>query len=137
MNWPIAAGSLAAVLVLAGIAWALKLGGGGRITDPAHAVRLAEDALAGFEARDAVVCGAGAGAVVFGVGGTIALIRPSGARFIVREVRRPAWRATADGLAIEAGDRLPVQLQLECAQAEQLGARLDRAADMDVNNMRA
>lgn len=134
MNWALAAGSLAAVLMLAGVARALKLGGPARIESEAQAIRLAEDAIAGFEARDAVVCGTGAGALVFGIGETVALIRPSGARFIVREVRRPRWRVDGSNLAIEAGDARPVRLELECAAA--VGERLDELADNGVSSSR-
>jgi hypothetical protein len=97
MNWALAAGSLAAVLALAGVARLLALGGPGRIESVEQAIRLAEDAITGFDASDAVICGDGGGAVVFGSDQRIALIRPSGARFIVREVRRPSWRATDHG----------------------------------------
>lgn len=135
MNWALAAGSLAAVLALAGVAWALKLGGERRIVDVAQAIRLAEDAIAGFDAMDAVVCNEGGGAVVFGRDGRIALIRPSGARFIVREVRAPRWRAGPDRIEIESGDPALVRLSLECAQ--QVGERLDAAADTGVSRVRA
>ena len=137
MNWALAAGSLAAVLALAGVARLLALGGPARIDNAEQAVRLAEEAIAGFEASDAVVFGKGEGAVVFGADGRIALIRPSGARFIVREVRRPRWQATDSGITIESGDRTPVLLALECADAEAVGSRLDAAADTGVSNLRA
>lgn len=137
MNWALAAGSLAAVLMLAAIAWALRLGGDGRVEGEAHAIRLAEDMLAGFDAREAVVCGGGGGAVVLGADGSVALIRPNGARFVVRQVRRPRWRPNADGLTIESGDRVPVRLSLDHAEARRLGERLDAAADNDVSSRRA
>ncbi|ODP36073.1 hypothetical protein [Sphingomonas turrisvirgatae] len=133
MNWALAAGSLVAVLMLAGIAWALRLGESGRIADAAQAIRLAEEGLAGFEASDAVVCADGGGAVVFGSHGTVALIRPSGARFIVREVRRPQWQASDAGLRIESGDPIPVLLTLNPADAQGVGQRLDAVADIGVN----
>jgi hypothetical protein len=137
MNWWLAAGSLAAVLMLAGIAWALRLGGENRIATPADASRIAEDWIAGFEAHDAVICSNGGGALVFGTRGSVALIRPSGARFIVREVRSPRWRSSESGLEFETGDRTLVRLYLPQAAAAALGARLDAAADNDVSNSRA
>lgn len=137
MNWALAAGSLAAVLALAGVARLLALGGSGRIDSADHAIRLAEDALAGFEARDTVVCGKGGGAVVFGTGCTVALIRPSGARFLVREVKRPRWRTTEAGLSIDGGDPMPVLLTLEPADVEAVRCRLDAAADTGVSTVRA
>ncbi len=143
MNWALAAGSLAAVLMLAGIAWGLKLGGPGRIDGADQAARLAEDAIAGFDATDAVVGADGLGAVVFGAEGSVALIRPSGARFLVREVRRPRWRLWDDpghaGLDIDTGDRAPVRLWIEGGKpaAQALAARLDAATDNDVNSVRA
>lgn len=133
----LAGGSLAAVLLLAGIAWALKLGEPGRIADAGEARRLAEDWLSAFEAGDAVVGADGGGAVVFGDAGSVALIRASGARFIVREVRAPRWRLSPEGLIVEAGDPIPVRLALDHAAATAVGARLDALADTGVSSMRA
>lgn len=125
------------MLVLSGIAWALKLGGPGRIDDADQAMRLAEDAIAGFDATEAVVGADGLGALVFGAGGSVALIRPSGARFLVRKMWRPGWRVTGTGIEIETGDRVPLPLGVTQAEAAAISARLDAATDNDVNSTSA
>lgn len=137
MNLWLAAGSLVAVLTLAGVAWALKLGGASRIDTPEDAMRIAEDAIAGFDADEAVVGSNGGGAIVFGSAGSVALIRPSGARFVVREVRRPRWQPLDAGIEIETGDSISLRLDLAQADAAALGAKLDATADNGVSSIRA
>ena len=54
MNWVQLGGSIAAILMLAGVARMLRLGES-RIGSTAAARRFAEEALAGFESHDAIV----------------------------------------------------------------------------------
>jgi len=54
MNWTQLGGSILAILLLAGVARMLRLGES-KIASAADARRFAEEALAGFEARDAIV----------------------------------------------------------------------------------
>lgn len=105
MNWVQLGGSLAAVLVLAGVAWALKLGES-RISDDATAQTMAEEALSGFVARDAVVDTNGAAALVLGNHG-IALLKRHGAKVAVRLLSRPLWRRPSpEGVTIETGEKM-------------------------------
>jgi hypothetical protein len=106
--WLLLAGSLAAILILAGLAWALKLGRAGHegtVEDPESAARAAEEALAGFAAIGALVGEDRAAALVAGAHGRVAAIRRHGARLAVREVRWSQVRATFDGILVETGDR--------------------------------
>ena len=105
MNLLLLAGSLAAILVLAGVAWALRLGREARIDSPEDAAAAAETALAGFEAADVVLGADGAGALAIGEDGRLAAVKLHGARPAVREVSWSAVRATESGTVIETGER--------------------------------
>jgi len=108
MTWLQLAGSLAAIVILAGLAWLLKLGRAGAegsIDDPESAARSAEEALAGFRAIGALVGDDHAAALVAGAHGRVAVVKRHGARLAVREVRWSQVRATHDGMLIETGDR--------------------------------
>lgn len=98
-------GSLAAILVLAGIAWALRLGRDARIASPEEAAAAAEAALAGFEAANVVLGADGAGALAVGSDGRLAAVKRHGARAAVREIRWAAIRPTPAGAVIETGER--------------------------------
>jgi hypothetical protein len=78
------AGSLAAVLALAWFARRLGLGGDPRLRDLAEVRRLANEALAGFEAQDLVLDRAGIGALLRDPAGRIMLLRRHGARWAAR-----------------------------------------------------
>ena len=99
------AGSLAAILVLAGIAWVLRLGRDARLASPEEAAAAAEAALAGFETQDVVLGADGAGALAVGVDGRLAAIKRHGARAAVREVRWAAVRSVPQGAIIETAER--------------------------------
>lgn len=80
MNWWLAAGSLAAVLALAGVARMLGLGGSQKLADGDDAIRLAEALVSGFEGRAGVVAADGGRAAVAGGPGDLVVIEPLGAR---------------------------------------------------------
>lgn len=104
MNWTLAAGSLAAVLTLAGIAWALKLGGG-TIASEEAAIEAAEQALSGFEGASAVVGTDRQAAVVQGRDGSTALLKVKGARIVARHSLGLARGIHTDGdVHIDSGD---------------------------------
>ncbi|TPG20466.1 hypothetical protein EAH87_08245 [Sphingomonas koreensis] len=108
MNWLQLAGSLAAILSLAGIAWAMKLGRGGHaaaIEDPESAAQAAEEALPGFQSFGALVGEDRAAAIVAGHHGRVAVVKRHGARLAAREVRWDRVRATHEGMLVETGDR--------------------------------
>ena len=88
MNWAVLAGSLAAVLVMAGAAWLLGLGGA-KLADADDARRTAEELLPGFTAGEARVDSTGEAAAVFGSAGDVAMVRRHGARFVARRLPRP------------------------------------------------
>lgn len=105
MTWWVLAGSLAAVLALAGVAWALRLGRDRRIEAPEEAAEAVEAALAGFRAANAVVGSDGAAALVVDAGKRVAVCKRHGARLAVREVAWRDIRATAGGLLVDSGER--------------------------------
>ena len=105
MNWLQLGGSVAAVLILAWIAWLLKLGES-RIAAGDTAKRMAEEALSGFVARAALVGTNGAAALVLGNDG-IALLKRHGAKVAVRRLGRPLWRRPSpEGVTVETGERM-------------------------------
>lgn len=105
MNWVQLSGSLVAILALAGVARLLKLGEA-RISDVAKACEMAEDMLAGFEARSAIVGTDGNAALVLG-NGAIAVLKRHGAKVAARRLLPPLGLSTAiEGVFVETGERL-------------------------------
>ncbi|MGH6613031.1 MULTISPECIES: hypothetical protein [Sphingomonas] len=105
MNWVQLGGSLVAILGLAGIAHLLKLGES-RIGDAAKAREMAEDMLAGFEARAAIVSTDGNAALVAG-NGAIAVLKRHGAKVAARRLLAPLRiRPAVEGVEIDTGERL-------------------------------
>ncbi|HSI18850.1 MAG TPA: hypothetical protein VK980_13845 [Sphingomonas sp.] len=105
MNWVQLGGSVVAILVLAGIARMLRLGES-RIATAADARRIAEESLAGFEARHAIVGTDGCAALVAG-NGTIAVLKRHGAQVAVRRLVPPLRvREAVEGVTVETGERL-------------------------------
>ena len=98
-------GSLVAILVLAGVAWALRLGRDAPIATPEDAAAAAEAALAGFEATDVVLGADGAGALAVGADGRLAAVKRHGARAAVRSVSWADVRSGPGGAVIETGER--------------------------------
>ncbi len=87
----------------------LKLGES-RIADAATARRMAEDALAGFDARRAIVSTDGNAALVLGGEGsvgTVAILKRHGANVAVRRLVLPvAGRRSVEGVTILTGERM-------------------------------
>ncbi|MEL7690265.1 hypothetical protein [Citromicrobium bathyomarinum] len=108
-------GSLAAILVLAGIAWALKLGHSTRIEGAQHAMALASEADSGFDPVEAAVSRDGDGAIVADKAGRIMVLRGHGAQFAGR-VLEPgsATQVETHSLIVTPADRRygPVTLDL-------------------------
>jgi hypothetical protein len=97
--------SLVAVLALAVIARALRLGES-RISDAATAREMAQEALVAFEARAAVVSTDGSAALVAG-GGAIAVLKRHGAKVAVRRLVSPLQLSEAvEGVTIDTGERM-------------------------------
>lgn len=80
------AGSLIAVLAVAWLVGAMKLGGEARIRDAAQAIRLADEAEVGFGGCDVALDKAGFAAIVRNAGGRQMLIRAHGVQFAAREI---------------------------------------------------
>ena len=120
-------GSLAAILVLAGIAWALKLGRSTRIEDVQHAMALARDADSSFEPVEAAVSHDGVCAIIADAAGRIMVLRSHGAQFAGR-VLEPGSTTQVEShtLTVTPADRRygPVTLDLG-DQAQAWAARID------------
>ncbi|MGN6819213.1 MAG: hypothetical protein ACTHJR_11155 [Sphingomonas sp.] len=99
------AGSVVAILALAGVARWLKLGES-RIANEDDARRFAEEALAGFEGGRALVSGDGCAALVAGHG-AIAVVKRHGAKVAVRRLVPPVEvHEAVEGATVETGERL-------------------------------
>ncbi|MCW3846725.1 hypothetical protein OF829_05700 [Sphingomonas sp. LB-2] len=96
--------SIVAILVLAAIAWGLKLGGG-EIADEAQAMREAEAILSGFDAERAVVASDGQAALVHGRDGSVALLKQHGVHVAGRRLTLPLdTTASPEGLIVASGE---------------------------------
>lgn len=99
------AGSIVAILALAGFARMLKLGES-KIASEDDARRFAEEALAGFEAGRALVSGDGCAALVAGQG-TVAVLKRHGAKVAVRRMVPPLRVYEAvEGATVQTGEKL-------------------------------
>lgn len=99
-------GSLLAVLLLAGVAWWLKLGRDRRIESPEAAADAADHALPGFVTENAVVGADGLAALAIDrEGSRVAVCKRHGAQIAVREVGWSALRSTDKGIVVETGER--------------------------------
>ncbi len=95
MDWLILAGSLTAIVAVAALVHCLRLGDTA-IENAAHAIKLAEDNLPGFEADSAIISTDREAAIVRGKNRTAALIKRHGAQFAMREMPLPLT-LTQDG----------------------------------------
>lgn len=108
MNWLQLAGSIAAVVILTGLIWKLRLGSKrveAVIESPEAALKAVEQTLAGFGPIGSLVGENRCAALVAGAHGRVAVVKQRGARLAVREVRWEQVRATHEGLMVETGDR--------------------------------
>ena len=90
-------GSLAAILVLAAIAWRLKLGPEPRLDDETAARQAADEAVSGFEPVAIGLDREGRGALLRDSGGRILLLRPHGSHFAGRLLSDRAKVRIEDG----------------------------------------
>ncbi len=104
MNWVQLCGSIVAILFLAGLAWALGLGGA-EIADEAEAMRAAEDALSGFEALSATVSTDRRTAMVRGRDGSVAALKLHGAQIAARRIDGNRVTETGEGWTLDSGER--------------------------------
>lgn len=124
MNTSQLGGSLVAILVLAGLAWALRLGRDTVIADRAEAMMLAEDSLSGFSADRAWLSVEGRAAVVIGRDRSIAVLCVRGANPVARRLTRPLCRLSGPSVVVEIGERFLRAATIDFADAEEAGAVL-------------
>lgn len=106
MSWEQIGGSLVAILVLALIARALKLGES-RIADADTARRFAEAMLVGFTPRGATIVSTDGGAALVAGNGAIAVLKRHGAHVAARRLIPPlALRETVEGVIVDTGERM-------------------------------
>jgi len=120
------AGSLVAILALAGLAWWLKLGGDPRLAGEEDVRRAAGEVEDGF-APVAIACDTGgAGALARDGAGRIMVIRRHGNRFAGR-VLGPAARARAAEriLEVDTGEARFGTVRLDIADAEAWAAAIN------------
>ncbi len=108
MNWWLAAGSLAAVLALGGVAWLLGLGGAQRLETGDDAIKLAEALVSGFEGKVGVVAINGERAAVVGGPSDLVVIEPLGAR---HRATRFKFARTIMAHAEAEGTKIALELQ--------------------------
>lgn len=119
------------ILAVYGLARALQLGGDIRIADRAHAIRLADEAIAGFDAVDVTLDRARIGALVRNATGRVMLIRRHGCHFVGRELTsHEGIRLDRQYLTLETGDRRFGLLTLDLGpDAQTWAASLRRIGD--------
>jgi hypothetical protein len=99
------AGSLVAILALAGLVWFLRRDRGVRIEGPEAAADAADRSLPDFATLNAVVGADGQGALAVTDDGRVAAIRLHRAQLTVREVKWDTIRATRAGMLVETHDK--------------------------------
>ena len=111
-------GSLVAILVLAALAWALKLGPSPKIADEADARRLANEADTGFGPSEVAVSVDGASAILADSRGRIMVLRKHGTHFAARVLEPGAGATAADGvLTVTPTDRTFGKVELDLGDA--------------------
>lgn len=138
MNWWLAAGSLAAVLALVGLAWALGFGRENVGTEEDAADLLAE-LLPDFEPSSIWVSHDWKTALALG-GQRLAILRSQSARFVALNLPQSALSRTGpDDFLVETGDRAwgKVRIDLPFGRGDELQSALDSLADNDVSRVRA
>jgi hypothetical protein len=90
------AGSLVAILALAGLAWLLRLGSAPRLADHADVIRAAREVADGFTPVATACDAEGAGALARDAEGRLMLIRRHGNRFAGRMLTNAAQAVLAD-----------------------------------------
>lgn len=120
-------GSLIAILVLAGIARWMKLGGNPALRDE-DAVRVAASEVDDGFVADRVSMGRGGrGAVCMDAGGRIMVIKLHGNRFAGRILNnRAAAREEVDGLVIDTGEARFGQVRLSLDDSSTWADRINR-----------
>lgn len=131
-----AAGSLAAIGLLVGLARVMKLGGDVRIRDEAHACTLAEEAMCGFEPVAIGLDRARIGAILRDASGRILLVRRHGSHFAARQLASHAGvRLDRHFLSIATQDRRFGTVTLDLGPEAQTWAASLRRLPTPVGNL--
>ena len=110
-------GSLAAILVLAWLARAMKLGPDRTLDDAAAAQEAAEEAVSGFTAVETALDEWGRGALLRDAAGRILLLRPHGTHFAGRILTGAATaRIEKDILVVDTAEKRYGAAHLRLAQ---------------------
>lgn len=106
--------SLFGIVTIVLLARALGFARAPMLADPAEAQRIAADALHDFRGCEAVLARDARSALVAGVDGRVALVRPFGDRWVVRIVNGAGARVTGDTLHLEPAEPMfaPAELEL-------------------------
>ncbi len=130
MNWRALAGSLAAVLAVAGLVKLLGLGRG-RALDAPTACEIAGDIYIGHRFVSAAIDAGGRAALAEGADGEIALVRAHGDKWVARLLALPVEaRVDGDALIIAAAETMfgATVLTLGAAEAARWAAKLQGAS---------
>lgn len=120
-------GSLVAILILAGIAWALKLGAAADIASSEDAMALAQEADSGFDPIEGASSRDGEGAIAADAQGRIMVLRRHGSHFAGR-LLEPGAQGLLDGaiLTVATTDRRYGRVTLDLGDEAQAWAmRID------------
>ena len=99
-------GSLIAILLLAGLAYWLGLGGKPKIISAEHATRLAGEVVFGFDASECSIDSEGASALLSDRTGRIMVLKRHGSQFAGRILNSNSNAdAKGDQLEVESGER--------------------------------
>ncbi len=112
-------GSLVAIMLLAWLAFALKLGGRPKLTSHNEAAHAAGEVADGFAPIESAIARDGAGALLRDAAGQIMLLKPHGAHFAGRILSEEASATTRrDMVIIDTGEARFGSVQLALNDAE-------------------
>lgn len=119
-------GSLAAIVLLAGLAWWLKLGPERRLTSEDDARRAAAEAVDGFETEDLALDTEGRAALLRDAGGRIMLLRPHGTHLAGRILTPAASaRIESETLVVDTSERRYGSASLRIAEPQAWVKRIE------------
>ena len=119
-------GSLAAILVLAAIAWALKLGPAPALSTEEGARQAASEAVDGFEPEDIALDRQGRAALLRDATGAILLLRPHGTHFAGRLLGPQARARLEDGrLVVDTAEKRYGSVTLDIADPQAWVQRIE------------
>lgn len=124
-------GSLAAILLLAGLARAFGLGGNPGISNPEQARIAAGEAVYGFVPEACAIDRGGKGAILEDASGRLLLLKRHGSKYAGR-LLGPQAIASIDGdrLIVRTGERRYGDVSLAIADAVRWARRIDALKDM-------